>query len=245
LAVSLTSRAHARPLWSRVLGRAQRLLTSSVYFAKTGYWHDGERVNPDFPDDNFVNHEKVYLFVSQLMSKKIVLDVGCGTGYGTSILAKHARQIVGIDNSISAIRFARQRYPEVDFREMDAQQILFPDKFFDFIFSSENFEHLTDQASHLKELRRVLKSDGLCFIATPNPEASVNPQKNPWHTKENTYEELVELFRPFFREFVIIENSLSAKPNRGVTPQAPLVIFGDTLDTTHLSNTHSFFCFMR
>jgi SAM-dependent methyltransferase len=245
VAVSLTSGVHARTLWSRALGRAQRLLTSSLYFAKTGYWHDGERVNPDFPGENFINHQKVYLFVSQLVPNKIVLDVGCGTGYGTAILAKHAQQIVGIDNSISAIRFAKRRYPEVDFREMNAQQILFPDKFFDFVFSSENFEHLTDQASHLKELRRVLKSDGLCFIATPNPEASANPQKNPWHTKENTYDELVELFRPLFKEFVVVENSLSGKCNRGVTPQSPLIVFGNTLDITHLSNTHSFFCFLR
>jgi len=158
------------------LGRAHHLLTSAIYFARTGYWHNGERVNPDFPGENFINHRKVYLFFSQLVSNKIVLDVGCGTGYGTAILAEHATQMIGIDNSNSAISFATRRYPKVDFRQMNAQQLRFPDASFDLIFSSENFEHLHDQASHLKELRRVLKSDGLCFIATriPKPLSATN-----------------------------------------------------------------------
>ena len=179
------------------------------------------------------------------MSNKIVLDVGCGTGYGTAIFAEHAAQAIGIDNSNSAISFAKRRYPKADFVRMNAQQLRFPDAAFDLIFSSENFEHLPDQASHLRELRRVLKSDGLCFIATPNPEAFAGNKPNPWHTKENTYQELTELFRPVFKDFVIVENSLSGKLDRGLTLRDSLVVFGHTLDTTHLSNTHSFFCFLR
>jgi ubiquinone/menaquinone biosynthesis C-methylase UbiE len=221
------------------------LLTSSIYFARTGYRHNGERVNPDFPGENLINHRKVYLFFSQLVSNNIVLDVGCGTGYGTAILAEHAAQIIGIDNSNNAISFAKRRYPNVDFRQMNAQQLRFPDASFDLIFSSENFEHLPDQASHLRELRRVLKNDGLCFIATPNPEAFADNKPNPWHTKENTYQELVELFRPVFKDFVIVENSLSGKLDRGLTPQDSLVVFGRVLDTKYLCNTHSFFCFLR
>ncbi len=128
---------------------------------------------------------------------------------------------------------------------MNAQQLRFPDGSFDLIFSSENFEHLPDQASHLKELRRVLKKDGLCFIATPNPEAFAGNKLNPFHSKENTYQELIELFRPVFKDFLIVENSLSGKIDRGLRPQSPMVIFGHVLDTTYLSNTHSFFCFLR
>ena len=245
MGTSRTSGTRDRTLWSRVLGRTRHLLTSSIYFARTGYWHNGERVNPDFPGENFINHRKVYLFFSQLVSNKIVLDVGCGTGYGTAIFAEHAAQAIGIDNSNSAISFAKRRYPKADFVRMNAQQLRFPDAAFDLIFSSENFEHLPDQASHLRELRRVLKRDGLCFIATPNPEAFAGNKPNPWHTKENTYQELTELFRPVFKDFVIVENSLSGKLDRGLTLRDSLVVFGHTLDTTHLSNTHSFFCFLR
>jgi ubiquinone/menaquinone biosynthesis C-methylase UbiE len=224
---------------------ARRFVENSVYFARTGYWHDGERVNPDFEDANFLNHRKVYQFVSQCVADKTVLDVGCGTGYGTAILGQQAKRVTGIDYSPAAIRFARHRYPQLDFRVMNAQDLRFSEGEFDFVFSSENFEHLTDQTAHLFEVRRVLRKGGICFIATPNPEAFVGQKSSPWHTKENTYEELVQLFRPVFSEVVILENSLTAKPHRGLIASEPLVIFGQPLNTTHLSNTHSFFCFLR
>jgi ubiquinone/menaquinone biosynthesis C-methylase UbiE len=235
-------------LWgsaTRLAHLARRLVENSIYFSRTGYWHDGERVNPDFEDANFLNHRKVYQFVSQCVADQVVLDVGCGTGYGSAILAQQARQVVGIDYSAAAIRFARRRYPKPDFRVMNAQDLRFPEAKFDFVFSSENFEHLPDRRAHLLEVRRVLHKGGISFIATPNPEAFAGQKRSPWHTKENTYEELVELFRPVFDEFVILENSLTENPNRGLIPRDPLVIFGRRFSTTYLLNTHSFFCFLR
>lgn len=234
-----------RPIGPRLVARAKTLLRNTLYFGKTGYWDTSERVNPDFPDENFINHRKVYQFISQWVTDRDVLDVGCGTGYGTAMLAEHASRVTGIDYSKAAIKFARQHYAKPEFCVMDAHHLRFPDGAFDFIFSSENFEHLADQAAHLLELRRVLRKGGICFIATPNPEAFVGQRPNPWHTKENTYDELVQLFRPVFSEFVILENSLTAKPNRGLIARDPLVIFGQQLSTAYLSNTHSFFCFLR
>ena len=116
-------------LWgsaTRLAHLARRLVENSIYFSRTGYWHDGERVNPDFKDANFLNHRKVYQFVSQCVADQVVLDVGCGTGYGSAILAQQARQVVGIDYSAAAIRFARRRYPKPDFRVMNAQDLRFP-----------------------------------------------------------------------------------------------------------------------
>lgn len=234
-----------RPIGPRLVARAKGLLRNAIYFGRSRYWDTSERVNPDFPDANFINHRKVYQFISQCVNDRVVLDVGCGTGYGTAMLAEHARNVAGIDYSKAAIKFARQRYAKPDFSVMDAHHLRFPDAAFDFVFSSENFEHLANQGAHLLELRRVLMKGGICFIATPNPEAFIGERPNSWHTKENTYDELVRLFRPVFNEFVILENSLTAKPNRGLIAGEPLVIFGQRLNTTYLSNTHSFFCFLR
>lgn len=230
---------------SRLTHLARRMVENSIYFARTGYWHDGERVNPDFEDANFLNHRKVYQFISQCVADKVVLDVGCGTGYGSAILAQQAKRVVGIDYSQAAIRFAKNRFLQPDFRVMNAQDLHFPNGEFDFVFSSENFEHLPDQAAHLLEVRRVLRKGGTCFIATPNPEAFAGRKSSSWHTKENTYAELVELFRLVFSEFVILENLISAKADRGLVAREPLIIFEQHLDTTYLSNTHSFFCFLR
>ena len=81
---------------SGTLRRASRFL----YFLRTGYKVDGERVIPDFPDENFRNHLMVYQFAAQFTAGKDVLDVGCGTGYGTALLAKEARSAVGVPTSL-------------------------------------------------------------------------------------------------------------------------------------------------
>jgi ubiquinone/menaquinone biosynthesis C-methylase UbiE len=220
-----------------------------TFFLRTGYYARGERVNPDIPDKNFENHFKVYRFIRQFAARKDALDVGCGTGYGTAHLAEVAKSAVGIDISEAAIKWAKKRYPGVKFIRMDAQCLEFPDRSFDLIVSTENFEHLPDQAAHVKELARILRHDGLCFVATPNPEMFVG-HHNPYHTKENSFKELTDLFRPYFRKLAIVENS--EEPD---TPQGKAMRekrrqsgeFGETApqdaDATWLHNTHSFFCF--
>jgi ubiquinone/menaquinone biosynthesis C-methylase UbiE len=231
---------------------------SPVYFLHTGYLHTFERVNPDFPDANFQNHYKVYEFVRQLSIGKDVLDLGCGTGYGTAHLARAARSIVGIDNSRAAIKFARNRYSGISFLQMDAQKLNFPQESFDLIVSSETLEHVHDQSRSLEEIRRVLRRDGLLFLATPNPEMFVG-KFNPYHVKENTHAELRRLLEYYFSRAVILENLLQPPTKKGQAARRrrfnlgdhglvagdSLEVFGRRLDTTHLSNTHSFFCFAR
>jgi 2-polyprenyl-3-methyl-5-hydroxy-6-metoxy-1,4-benzoquinol methylase len=229
----------------RVIRRLHRALQQVVYFLKTGYIETTERVNPDFPTENFINHFKVYKFAAQFVAGKHVLDVGCGTGYGSDYLSQTAASVIGIDISKAAIKRAK-RYTRPVFYVMDAHHLQFPDATFDFIISTENFEHLTDQRRHLLELRRVLKLNGMCLIATPNPEQFTT--RNPYHTKENTFQELCELLPVAFKEFEIVENQLPHNLNRphGILPTSePLLIFGNVVDKGHLSNTHSFFCFCR
>ncbi|MGH9485820.1 MAG: class I SAM-dependent methyltransferase, partial [Terriglobales bacterium] len=129
---------------------------------------------------------------------------------------------------------------------------------FDIIVSTENFEHLPHQAKHVRELARVVRKDGFCFVATPNPELFIG-QNNPFHTKENTYAELRDLLSESFREVEIIEPSrIPANPagraareerfargEHGKLVTGDLEIFGRRVNQTFLSNTHSFHCFAR
>jgi ubiquinone/menaquinone biosynthesis C-methylase UbiE len=219
------------------------------YFLRTGYYSRGERVNPDFPDANFQNHFKVYRFLQQYAVGKDVIDVGCGTGYGTAHLAEVAKSVVGIDISKSALKWARKHYPGVRFARMDAQHLRFPDRFFDLVVSTENFEHLPDQRGHVRELARVLRPDGLCFVATPNPEMFTDSQ-NRYHTKENSFDELMELFHEDFQEMAILENTEEPRTKEGLAMRERRRQQGSIgirslagIDTTWLNNTHSFFCF--
>jgi len=229
-----------------------------LYYFLTGYWNTGERLHPFFVTNNYINHLRVYQYVGQFTKGKQVLDVGCGVGYGTALLSRNASRCVGIDLSQIAVNEAFRLYPSAEFLKMDAENMAFPPESFDVIISTENFEHLLNQAKHVQELARVVRKSGFCFIATPNPELFAG-HHNPFHTKENTYSELRDLFSQRFREVEIIEptripenpvgraarEERFARGEHGKVVTPDLEIFGQKVDQTFLSNTHSFNCFAR
>jgi SAM-dependent methyltransferase len=241
-------------IMDRFRGKGQRVL----YYLITGYWESGERVHPLFVTNNYVNHLRVYQYIRQFVANREVLDVGCGTGYGTSLLGRSASRAVGIDISLGAIKEAYRLYPECELFQMDAEELKFPNESFDVAISTENFEHLPNQAKHVAELARVIRKNGFAFIATPNPELSVGVN-NPFHVKENTYSELEELLSSRFRGVEIVEPSHAprhpkgraaqeerfSKGHRGKMAVPGLEIFGKRVDTRFLSNSHSFHCFVR
>ncbi len=239
---------------------ALKVLSRGAYALRTGYWHTPERCCPDFPDENFLNHSKVYRFASQFCVGGKVLDVGCGTGYGTACLAESAKLGVGIDLSRQALHWARKRYGSLkaQFLRMSAESLSFADRSFDFIVSTENFEHLRDHRANLREMSRIITDDGMLFLATPNPEMFVGVD-NPHHTREFRYDELLQIVQEFFCECLVSENLLQPlteegrhmKEQRkkrgalGINLAVNPFLWGKSVDTTWLSNTHSFFCFAR
>ncbi len=242
------------------LAFARKALSRGAYTLRTGYWHTRERCCPDFPDENFKNHFKVYRFAAQFCKGKAVLDVGCGTGYGTSFLAESAKTVIGIDLSRQALSYARRCYTKsnLEFRKMNAESLELGDRSFDFIISTENFEHLNDHRSNLREMSRVLTDEGMLLLATPNTEM-FHGMSLPHHTHEFSYDELSEILQLFFDECLISENLLEPPTDEGrrmredrqkkgawgIDLSLDPFLWGDRIDTTWLSNTHSFFCFAR
>lgn len=233
-------------------------VTRAKTFLKTGYWLTGERVCPAWQDANFINHLKVYKFLAQFVHGKDVLEVGCGTGYGTRFLADHARRVVAIDYSKEALRYAIRHYshPNITYLQKDADVLDIMGQY-DLIFSTEVFEHLHNPRHHLERVRLLLAPDGLCFIATPNPE--LTNYANEFHTKEWAFGELRAVMREYFDAVEIIE-TMNKPPTaaqaasrdarfrageKGIDPTSSFSIFGIPVDRTHLSNTHSFFVFAR
>jgi 2-polyprenyl-3-methyl-5-hydroxy-6-metoxy-1,4-benzoquinol methylase len=253
----MTKEASSQHSLSTYVRKAAR---KGAYLLRSGYWHSGESCCADFPDENFTNHLKVYKFAAQLCSGKDVLDVGCGTGYGAQFLANSARSVIGIDLSRQAIRYANGRYLDsnIRFLRMDAEQLKFGDRSFDFVISSENFEHLHDQRANLREISRILRDEGMLLLATPNREMFLEID-NPYHTHEVGYEELLEMVRESYCDCLIAENLLESptiagrrmradrKTRRaeGIDLMKAPFLWGQHIDTTWVSNTHSFLCFSR
>ncbi len=135
-----------------------------------------------------------------------VLDLGCGSGYGTSMLRDVARSAVGVDVSPEAVAHAGERYGRdgLSFRTIDpARPLPFDDASFDLVTSFQVIEHVEDVDAYLAEARRVLAPGGTFIVVTPDRRLRLFPlQKpwNPWHLVEYDAAGLEKVLRRAFGE---------------------------------------------
>jgi radical SAM superfamily enzyme YgiQ (UPF0313 family)/SAM-dependent methyltransferase len=151
-------------------------------------------------------HWHRYLFASQLVTGLDVLDVASGEGYGSALLARSARQVVGVDLSPDAVEFAASRYPRANLRFLRGSAGAIPlegQGHFDAVVSFETIEHLDAvvQQAFLAEVRRLLRPNGLLVVSTPN-RAVYSDQpgyRNDFHLKEFYPDEFRAFLRGAFR----------------------------------------------
>jgi ubiquinone/menaquinone biosynthesis C-methylase UbiE len=72
----------------------------------------GERMVPEFHRGNLIYAEHItrYLSAETIVKGKVVLDIASGSGYGTKILAKGAKKVIGVDINKEAVSYARQNF---------------------------------------------------------------------------------------------------------------------------------------
>jgi ubiquinone/menaquinone biosynthesis C-methylase UbiE len=110
----------------------------------------------------------------QIGSGQRVLEVGCGDGETSRLLAKQGNGVLSIDISAVALDVARRLASNeglaLEYRYGDARSLDLPDASFDYVVSEHFVEHLTsdDLLTHLAEVRRVLKPGGCYLMATPS-----------------------------------------------------------------------------
>ena len=158
----------------------------------------------------YLEHMARYIFAGKFAEGKLVLDLACGTGYGSYYLALHgAKKTIGVDISEEAVGYAKDLYEVADlhFEVMDVRKLAFKDKSFDVIVAFEIIEHIREQEEFLKEIRRVLKDDGVLLISTPN--SKVYSGKNRFHLKEMGYEEFLSALERFFPEVTVFSQLFS------------------------------------
>ncbi len=93
----------------------------------------------------------------------VVVDVGCGLGDTTALIAASCHQgsrVVGINISDAQVAEAKRRHPDLAFQVMDATNLMFEDASVDRIIAVESMFHFNTRAAFLTEARRVLKTGG-------------------------------------------------------------------------------------
>ena len=175
---------------------------------------DGERYLPEFEGTIELEHLHRYQLARTLTSGRDVLDIACGEGYGSDILAATAKSVVGVDISPDAVAHARSHYrdPRIFFRVGSATDIPIPDASVDMVVSFETIEHLVDHDRMMQELRRVLRPNGILLISSPNKlEYSDKPgYANRFHLRELYTEEFVALVDRYFAKTKRYGQKLSA-----------------------------------
>ena len=156
----------------------------------------GERVIPGLVDNNLFNeHLARYRFAVRFVQPgAVVLDAGCGSGYGSAELGA-AGSITGTDISADAVRYAQENFGRhgVRFVQAACERLPFADAIFDVVTTFEVIEHLEHWQKLLEESRRVLKPSGVLLVSTPNKnyyaEARAGAGPNPFHCHEFEYKE--------------------------------------------------------
>ena len=134
----------------------------------------------------------------------IILDIGCGTGHGSNLLARSFKSVYGVDISQDAIDYAKKNWQRnnITFNVGSGTEIPFNKNTFNITIAFEVFEHIKDWKKFLSEIKRVTKRNGKVYISTPNKDVYSRGTKrpiNPHHFFEMTEKQFRKALGSYFQ----------------------------------------------
>ncbi|MEL6383544.1 MAG: methyltransferase domain-containing protein [Cyanobacteria bacterium J06626_18] len=133
---------------------------------------------------DFVHEMARWGGLDQLPQGTTLLDVGCGIGGSSRILARdYGFSVTGVTISPEQVQRARELTPiglDAQFRVDDAMALSYPDASFDVVWSVEAGPHMPDKATFARELLRVLKPGGVLVVADWNQRDDRRQPLNFW-----------------------------------------------------------------
>ena len=168
----------------------------------------GERTLPDVPAENYWyrRHLVVYKWIAERCRGLDVVDLACGEGYGTDVLARAAHSVVGVDANPEAHEHARLKYTRPGVRFV-RDLIESYDEPADAVVFLQTIEHVQNPGEILDHVRSLLRPGGTAYVSTPNVLTLAPDGKksgNPWHVKEYRAEEFRELCEGSFEHVELL-----------------------------------------
>lgn len=168
----------------------------------------GERWETFVHNETALEHLHRYALACEFSAGKTVLDIACGEGYGSYLLAGNASAVTGVDIDEPTIKAATHKYKaaHLTFLTADASATPLPAYSFDLLVSFETLEHLEEHERLLEEFKRLLKPGGLMIISTPDKEmySDKTGYRNPFHKKELNRPEFELLLQKYFKHVRIL-----------------------------------------
>lgn len=148
------------------------------------------------------SHIARYKLAAQYSKGKDVVDIACGTGRGSWLMATEgaAKTVEGFDLQPDAVRYARWRSAaaNVRFAVADAETFAETEKY-DLAVSFETIEHLQGYKKFIANLHACLRPDGLVLISTPLSQYPFDARPhNPYHTQEWGFQSFHDTFKDRF-----------------------------------------------
>lgn len=162
---------------------------------------NGERYLPAIGGDLYLKHMHRYHLAKDVVRGKDVLDIASGEGVGTALLAGTCRSVVGLDSSRKAVLHAQEKYKagNISFKVGSWEDIPLPSASVDVVVSFETHEHVKDYERFMKEIKRVLRADGILIISTSEEKADpATGQMNSFRVKKFFKQQFKELLRKYF-----------------------------------------------
>jgi SAM-dependent methyltransferase len=171
----------------------------------------GERTLPDVPEENYWyrRHVAVYRWIAERCAGRRAVDLACGEGYGSAILAERARVVLGVDANPEAHEHARLKYRNDNLFFKRALVEEFEDAApYDAIVFLQTIEHISEPDRLLTRLASLLAPGGIAYISTPNRLTLAPPgaarSDNPWHLREYDALDYRALLEPHFRSVELL-----------------------------------------
>jgi SAM-dependent methyltransferase len=158
----------------------------------------GERTVPGVPSENywFRRHEVAYLHLLDLVDGGLLVEVGAGEGYGSSMFAARAEHVVALDYDALAAAHVVANYAEVSAVRGNLAALPIATGIADTVASLQVIEHVWDHPQFVRECARIARPGGALFVTTPNRltfSPGLDKPVNPFHTHEFIASELSRL----------------------------------------------------
>jgi 2-polyprenyl-3-methyl-5-hydroxy-6-metoxy-1,4-benzoquinol methylase len=166
----------------------------------------GERTLPNVPQENYWyrRHLVVYEWIAARVSGRRVVDMACGEGYGSNVLAATASSVVGVDANPEAHEHARLRYvrPNLRFERNLVEWFGEPCDAVVFLQTIEHVRNPDEVLEHFKAMLPAGGDDPVAYVSTPNvltlAPKGAERSGNPWHVREYRADEFRALCEAHF-----------------------------------------------